>query len=171
MPSTGSLTLNDYDGQPGIIGYNTAEVTAANLAGIALDMGSFRTAVEAVTLGVSIKSELSIISRFNASNSKSADVLAQRGNKWMVSYLDATEFLDGGNTIPNPGYRKSFTLDIPTADLSYRTQGQDIVWALGGANNHVDFDNLVSKTETLIRSPYSGLVEVQQIEAVTRAGG
>jgi len=171
MPSTGSLTLNDYDGQAGIIGYNTEEVTAANMVAIATAMGNFRTAVEAVTLGLTIKSELSIIARFNASNAKASSQLAQRGNKWMVSYLDNTAFLDGLNTIPNPGYQKAFTFDIPTADLTFRSAGQDVVWDLNDPAPDADMDALATAIGALVKSPYSGSAVPQAIHTVTRSGG
>lgn len=171
MPSTASLTLNDYDGQPGIVGINVEEVTAANITAVATAMGNWRGAIEAITLGITIKSQLSILSRFNASNARATSNLAQRGNKWIVFYRDNSQFLDAGNTVPNPGFQRAFTLDIPTADLSFRTAQQDVVWAIGSLTNPTEFDDLVTAGQALVKSPYSGDILVERVEATTRAGG
>lgn len=171
MPSTASLTLNDYDGQSGVVGWNTQEVTAANFVDVATGLGSMRDKIEEVTLGISIKSELSIISRFNGSNAQATSELAQRGNKWRIAYTDDTEFLDAPtNTIPNPGYRKSFDLELPTADLSLREANSDFVYS-GGTGVSLAFETLATAVEAEVRSPYSGEVVVQFIKAVTRSGG
>ena len=172
MPSTASLTMADYDGQVGIVGYNIPEVTSANIVAVSTDIGELRTAIEAVTRGVSIKTEMSIISRHTSSNAKSTDELAQRGNKWRVSYRDITEFLDAPtNTIPNPGYLKAFDLEIPTADFAQRVNGSDVVFNEGTLGVSQAFTDLGSAIQDLVLSPYGGAIKVQLIEAVTRSGG
>lgn len=171
MTTVGSITLNDYDGQAGIVGFNFDEATAANFASLATAMGSIRSAIEAVTLGISTKSEMSIIARFAASDARATSPLAQRGNKWRVVYFDDTEWLDAPtNTIPNPGYRKSFDLEIPTADLSLRDGNSDVVFS-GGVGVDPLFETLALALVGNIRSPYSGDIGINYIEAVTRSGG
>lgn len=175
MPSNASLSINDYDAQTGIVGFQVAEVTAANLVGIATAMGTFRTTLTALIRGVVVQSQLSIISRFSASDVPATDDQAQRGNKWRVSYRDNTPFLDDpANTVVNYGYLKQFDFEIPTANLTLRENNSDVIYTLanGGIGASAAAINaFVAAANGLVRSPYGGDCQVINIEAVTRSGG
>ena len=171
MPTFGSISLNDYDGQTGVVGFRLEEATGANFVALATAMGDIRAGVEGITIGTTVKSEMSIIARFAASDVRATDPTAQRGNKWRVVYTDDQPFLDPGpNTIPNPGYRGSFDVEIPTADLTLRVNNSDIVYS-NGVGVDPAFEAFVLPFITNCRSPYSGTVAVNYIEAVTRSGG
>lgn len=172
MPSTFSLTINDYDRQTGVVGGNIEQLSGANFGAAVANLDAFRLAVEQVTIGISIKQELSYQEKFQDPRIAAGNDLAQRGNKWRVAYYDDTQYLDAPtNAVPNPGFRKPFDIEIPCADLTYRIGNSDQVWALGSATNDPDMDALVSAFEDLVRSPYTGEAEVTFIEAVTRSGG
>lgn len=171
MASNASLTLHDYDGQAGIVGFNTAEITAANFAGMTSAIEDLEDAVQAVTLGLVIQNELSSIRRKANSKAKSDDPNAQRGNKWMVTYMDNTAEHSAG--VPNTGYLKIFQLEIPTADLSMRIDNENDVYDAGldPASEIPEFITLADELNSIVRSPYGGVGLVLKIEAVTRGGG
>lgn len=174
MPSNASWSINDYDAQTGIVGIQTQEVTAGNLVAVATAMGNFRTAMQELIRGVVVQSQLSIVSRFSASDVPSTDDLAQRGNKWRVQYRDNTQFLDAGETVVNYGYLKMFDVEIPTANLTLRENNSDVIYTLtnGGIGaGAADINAFVAAFNALVRSPYGGAAQVIMIEAVTRAGG
>lgn len=171
MPTTGSISFNDYDGQTGVVGFNFTEITPANFVDVATGLGDLRAKIEPVILGLPIKSELSIIGRFNASNARASDSSAQRGNKWRISYADDQAWLDPGtDSIPNPGFQKPFDIELPTADLSLRASNSDFVYS-DGVGVTLAFESLVTSIENSCLSPYGGTVTVNFIKAVTRAGG
>lgn len=175
MPSNASISINDYDAQTGIVGFQTAEVTAGNFIGIATALGTFRTTMQELIRGVVVQSQVSIVSRFSASDVPSTDDLAQRGNKWRVSYRDNTPFLDAPtNSVVNYGYLKQFDVEIPTANLTLRENNSDVIYTLAGGGvgaAEADIEAFVTAFNNVVRSPYGGDAQVIMIEAVTRSGG
>lgn len=174
MPSNASITINDYDTQPGIVGFQVAEVTAANFVGIATALGTFRTTMMPLIRGLVIQSQLSILAKFDAATAPATDDQAQRGNKWRVQYRDNTEFLDVGETVVNYGYRKTFDIEIPTANLTLRENNSDVIYTLSGGGvgaAEANIEAFVAAVNNIVRSPYGGDAQVLMIEAVTRSGG
>ena len=175
MPSNASISINDYDSQTGIVGFQVAEVTAATIVGIATAMGTFRLAMMPLIRGVVVQSQLSIVSRFGASDVPATDDQAQRGNKWRVSYRDNTQFLDAPtNSVVNYGYLKQFDFEVPTANLTLRENNSDVIYTNSGGGVGAaasDINDFVAATNSLARSPYGGDAAVIRIEAVTRSGG
>lgn len=175
MPSNASWSINDYDGQTGIVGVQTTEITDLNFVAVATQMGTFRTTLTELIRGIFVQAQLSIISRFAASTDKATDDLAQRGNKWRVQYRDNTQFLDAPtNSVVNYGYLKPFDFEVPTADLTLRENNSDIIYTLAGGGvgaASADIEAFVAAANALVRSPYGGAAQVLMIEAVTRSGG
>lgn len=171
MASTGSITLKDYDGNTGVVGFHTAEITAANFAGMTSAIEDLEDAVEAVTTGLVIQNELSSIRRKANSKAKSGDATSQRGNKWLVTYMDNTAEIAVGT--PNAGYLKIFDVEIPTADLSMRIDNENDVYDAGldPESEIPEFITLADELNSIMRSPYGGVALVLKIEAVTRSGG
>lgn len=172
MVDSVSLTYNDYDGQAGIVSFNVDDVDATNFATIFGWVNTtMRDAINAITLGVDVKTEINNVQRYASSNTRATNPSAQRGNKWAVYYRDDTDWLDApANTIPNPGYLKPFSVEIPTADLSLRDANSNVVWT-GGVGVSSEFDDFAIAFVAQARSPYGGLPALQRIESTTRSGG
>lgn len=171
MASNGSISIKDYDGNLGVVGFHTAEITAGTFAAMTTAIEELETAIEAVTLGLVIQNELSSVRRKANSSATSGDPLAQRGNKWMVTYMDNTAEISVG--IPNQGFLKLFQLEIPTADLSLRVDNENDVYdaALTPESDSAAIITLANELNQIMRSPYGGVALVLRIEAVTRSGG
>lgn len=159
-----SFSLMDHNGERGTVGINTGAVTAVSLPGLLTEVGSLRGAIEGITLGVVAKEQLTV---FNTplANAPPADENAQVERAWLVSFEDDLPFFDDPvNAIPNEGYRKKFTLTIPTADL---------VGRLLPNSDQADLTDtqiaaFISAFETTARSPYGGTVNVLGMTAVGR---
>lgn len=167
MASRAALQQNDFDGDSTVVGFATDEITDTNIVSVSTAFGAFRAAVEAVTLGVSIQSGLTIESQFASSKTKAANSGAKRGNKWLVTFEDNQQWLDAPtNTIPNPNYRETFQITIGCADLSLRTNNSEIVYAPTGTWDAA-FVDLASKCENIVRSKFGTTGTVVEIRAVT----
>lgn len=175
MPTNLSISVNDYDAQTGIVGFQCAEVTDTNIVGIGTAFNTFRTTMMELLRGIAIQSQMTILSKYEASDVPASDDQAQRGNKWRVVYRDNTEFLDAPtNSVVNYGYRKTFDLELPTANLTLRENNSDVIYTLAGGGVGAgagDINAFVTAFNNLVRSPYGGDAQVIRIEAVTRTGG
>lgn len=158
------FTLIDHSSEQGRVSLATGDVTAVSLPGLLTEVGALRGAIEGITLGVVSKESLLVFDT-QLANAPPADENAQVERAWLVSYEDATAFFDDPvNAIPNAGYRKKFTLTIPTAD---------IVGRLLPGTDQADLTDtgiaaFVTAFETTARSPYGGAVNVLSITAVGR---
>jgi len=158
------FSLRDNNGDLSSLGIHTGAVTAVSLPGLLVEVGQLRTTIEALTLGVMADERLSV---FNTKLSalRAASPVAQVETKWVVGYHDDTAFFDAPvNAIPNAGYQKPFTFEIPTADYSLLDDGTeylDIDTALSPGNNF----RLVF--EATARSPYGGEVVLDYIRVMS----
>lgn len=175
MPSNLSISINDYDAQTGIVGFQCAEVSDTNFVGIATAFGEFRAAMMPLIRGVAIQSQMTIVSRFAAADQPATDDQAQRGNKWRVVYRDNSQWADAPtNSVPNYGYLKTFDVEIPTANLTLRENNSDVIYTQSGGGvgaADAQIEAFVAEFNSLVRSPYGGDAQVLRIEAVTRTGG
>lgn len=171
MPvGTASLTYVDYDGQKGQMSINTAPITAANIAAISTAMDTLKTETDVIVDGLGLAKHLTQVTYYAGQSANSPNDLAQRGNKWLVSYTDNTPELAVG--VPNPYYRKPFQFEIPTAKISLRFGGQNIVFNRGSsASNPQEFVDWVAAAEAVAKSPVGGDAQIELIEAVTTSGG
>lgn len=155
------FTLIDHNREQGRVSLNTGNVTAVSLPGLLTEVGALRTAIEGITLGVVGKESLMVFDT-QLANDPPSDELAQVESVWIVTYEDATAFFDDPvNAIPNAGYRKKFTLTIPTADISGRRLPN---------SDEADMSDsgiaaFVTAFENTARSPYGGEVNVLKIVA------
>jgi len=158
-----SLSIRDWDGQISNTQFNTGAVTAVSLPALLTQIGALRTAVDGLTIGV-LANESQTVFNTILSQDLPTDEFAQRGNKWLVSYHDNTQFFDAPvNAIPNAGYLKPFSLEIAAADNALLAQNEtflDITVNPGLA--------FVTAFEAMGRSPYGGAVVVDSIEQVNR---
>lgn len=175
MASNASITLNDYDGQAGVMGFNIPEILAGNFAAITTQLEVVEDAVEAITEGLVIQNQLSSIRRKQPSTARAASPTAQRGNKWLVSYTDIEQYLDAPtNSVPNPGYFKAFNFEIPTASLSLREDQRNEVYVydpVAPYSADAAITTFVDEIQDLAVSPYGGEMRVLKIEAQTVTGG
>jgi hypothetical protein len=116
--SYASQTLQDYGkvgsgtgGEKSSWSFWTANLTAANLTAQEGLISALFTATLDITRGS--QSSTRILAASTSSAVTNNDPLAQRENKWLVRYHDA----DG----------TKFTLEIPTADLSLLTDGDEFL--------------------------------------------
>lgn len=88
-------------------------LTAGNVAAQQALIATLESAQNAIILGTEVKTDLSF-ARVKNGASRPANVLAQRENKWVVRYHDATTF-------------QKFRVELPTADLSLLPLNSDFV--------------------------------------------
>lgn len=171
MASRSNITLNDFDGQAGSLGFAIPEITPVNLANHLTQMGVILATLDPITDGLPVAYELTRQVSQNASFQKSIVSSSQRGNKWAVTYRDSqASFVQGSETIPNVGYNKIFAVEIPTASFVLRENNSDIVYNLSGIEV-TGFGSFVLAFNGFARSPYGGTVQILEIRAVTRTGG
>jgi hypothetical protein len=145
------LSLRDNSREVGRSDFNIDPITVGNIGDILTAVGTFRTAVEGITLGVGAKESL-VMDETNLSALAPTNPNAQRGIKWKVQYSDNTPFFDPPvNAIPNAGYQQIFTNSIPTADLSLLDDGEEELDLTAGPG-------LAFKTafDAFVKSPYGG---------------
>lgn len=160
-----SFQLMDHDRETSIVGIRTGAVTGVSLPGLLTEVGTLRGAIEGITLGVVAKESLSVF-QTPLANVPPADENAQVERVWVVQFEDNLQFFDAPvNAIPNEGYKKKFTLTIPTADyegnLITNTDEADLTD--GGP-----IEAFVDAFEATARSPYGGTVTVLKMTAAGR---
>lgn len=89
-------------------------LTPANVAATATLCGNLKTALAALVLGRFIKDELTYTRELLGAQIPATDPLAQRENKWLCRYHDATTF-------------ERFQVSFPTADLSKHMTNSEFV--------------------------------------------
>lgn len=161
----GSFTVLDYDREKSNMGFNTAAITAASIAGTLTQFGALRTAIGAIIIG-NFSDEALYVNRTKISNVPATDPSAQRERKWLVQYEDTTQFFDAPvNAIPNAGYKSLHNMEIPTAkftvtNLPNNGDEADLT--------ETDIAAFVTAFEALVRSPYGGAVNIVKMTAVGR---
>lgn len=169
MPDQSSVTINDYDGQSGTFGMNSAILTAANFDAQMTALETVVNSLGAILDGVNVSYGVSHRVQLASSTVRSGDPNAQRGNKWQVHAYDNTANLAAG--VPNPYFQKPFTYEIPTARLDLRVSNSNTVWTSGGTANVADFDPFVTAFEAFAKSPVGGALQVSFIDTITASGG
>lgn len=169
MVGNASLTYVDFDGQKGVFAFNTAPVTAGNFAALNTSIDALKVATDAITDGLGLQKIVSQTTLLASLLAKSAVTDSQRGNKWLVQYVDTTEELGAG--VPNPYYRKPFSVEIPTADFDLRLANSGRVYVNGDPANPQVWLDWVNAFEAVAKSPVGGSPNVQEISDVTRTGG
>lgn len=167
MPAHGGFQIADYSNEKSVFGFQTGPVTALTLPGLLTQFGALRGAVEYIIDGV-VHKEWQYAFDSLLTNVLPGDPTVQRERKWLGTYEDTTQNLAVG--VPNPGYLKKFTFEIPTADF-----GPD-----EGDNPRLlpnqDVADLASPTiaafitafQAIARSPYGGETRVLSMQGVGR---
>ena len=159
-----NLSVRDYGGQIGSTTILTGAVTAVSLPGLLTQYGALRTAIAGIIDGVPSSENAHVFDTILSAAEPTSEY-AQRGTKWIVNYHDNLQFFDAPvNAIPNAGYLKPFSIELPTAKLSLLEEGSEeldlSVTAVAA---------FVTAFEAIARSPYNGTVEVDSIKYVPRS--
>ena len=154
-----SLTLRDWEGSLGDIQVNTGAVTAISLPALLGQIGALRTAIENITIGVAANESQTVFDTILSQDVPTSE-FAQRGNKWLVSYHDNTQFFDAPlNAIPNESYLRKYRVMIPTADNALLEDSEKRLDLT--VNPGLAFKNAF---EAIARSPAGGVVVVDFVE-------
>lgn len=165
MPGRIGFQMVDYSNEKKNFSLATGEVTAVSLPGLLTEVGTLRSAIEAITLGNMAKESLSVFDT-NLNAVPPASQTAQIEKSWLVTYRDVTQFFDDPiNAIPNEGYGRLYTMTIPTADdagvpLLPESDNADLTQSAMAA--------FVAAFEQTARSPAGGEVEVRTVRFVGR---
>lgn len=89
-------------------------ITPANQAAVETAWGNLLTAMAGVTLGRYVKNAVTLARNITGAQIPATDPLAQRENKWLARYHDATTF-------------QNFQCSIPTADVSLHMANSEFV--------------------------------------------
>lgn len=119
----GGFTIEDYSREKSTISVNIGGLTAANTVAKHAALDTLKGAISDITLGEIRKT--TVTESFAESSALVTDTNAQRESKWLVTLVDDTQFLDGGNTINNVGFGSRFTVEVPTADDALLTGNSD----------------------------------------------
>lgn len=160
MPGFFSVTYQDYSHEYATVGFPVPTITAANLAGLQADIVTLITAAEAISLGTMRRRQLT--HEFAGSGAVPTDQEAQREEKWLVGYIDVSATLAAG--VNNPMFGKSYTVTIPTAELTDHLSTNSDYADL----SEPEIDAFVTAFEAFARSPSGGAVNVQYIKFVGR---
>jgi hypothetical protein len=163
MPGEYKLSFRDNSREIARTQVHLGDITAVSLPGALTAVGNLRAAIGDITLGY-FAAESLLVDETTLSGDAPTDPTAQRGIKWTVGYIDTMQWLPApapANTIPNPGYQKIFTIQIPTADISLLISGQEDLDLTAGVG-------LAFKTafDATARSPYRGSVSVVYVRYV-----
>jgi len=164
MPAHGGYSITDYNGEKSPFGFGVGPITPATLPAVLSGFGNLRGAIENIIIGVVNKEWLYAFDT-PLTNVWPGDVNAQRERKWLIIYEDSTQFLDLANAIPNPGYLKKFTGEIPTADFS---GGRLLPGKDEGDLSETTMAAFVNQFQLLAKSPYGGTPRVLSMTGVGR---
>ena len=142
---------------------NMGPLTALNFDAKRAALNDLKAALPGIILGKVRRSH--VTEQFSEDTDPVTDVSAQRENKWLVTLVDDTQFLDVANTIANTGYGERFTITVPTAKSSLLPVGQETLnLADGGV-----VEAFVTALEAVANSPTGGNeVHVESIQYVGR---
>lgn len=128
MPTKGFITIEDYSQETSTMTFNLPEITALNFAGVTQDLDEVRDAVAAVVLGKIVNVGFTRTYNDDAINlTPVSDKNAQRERKFLVTMIDVKGWLDALGTIRNPGYGKTFNVEIPCIDVDLVANNKDEV--------------------------------------------
>lgn len=164
--------INDFDRERSSVSIGVENVNSGNIVAITLASANLRTSMEAITLGVFVDREITVSQAFASASTPATDPSAQREEKWLVTYEDISEYSNAPtNTVFNQGYRKVFTVEIPTANVGLRINNENTIYLRGASSpipNLVVAVDFVNALEAILKSPYGGDASVLKVEAVGR---
>jgi len=153
MPGVYSHTYKDYSGESSTVRVEGVPLTAANFDAQVTATNDLANSIAAVTLGQS--NRLSLGTQTNVSSAASANPVASREGKWLVTFTDDTDPTRKlSSEIPCADITDAL-LRIPNTDIADLTEAR---WL-----------NFVADFEAYTRAPTTGgTVSVQSIIFVGR---
>lgn len=123
--TTGSITIEDYNNEKSVMTFSLQDVDAlaSNFGSITQDADEVKDAILPLTLGA--VRQVTVSAQYPESAAAVTDKQAAREAKWLVTYKDTTQYLGAANTVPNPGFGKLFSFEIPCANRSLLTDNKD----------------------------------------------
>jgi len=159
-----TLTIEDVEGKKGSTSVNVGGLTLLNFTATRAALDTLKAAVAAVSLGELRQTTLSEI--VAQSVVEVTDNAARRGNKWLVTCRDVTQFWDVANTLNNLSYGELFDFTIPSADNALATIDHEKMDLTAGAGLA-----LKNAIEAIVLAPSGGNeIEVLQIKQVNHHG-
>lgn len=149
MPTRAFISLTDHENEKSGTQIWVQDVGVSNYGSVTQDIDELKDAIDTISIGTITESGFGK-SFPELGGFPSTDPQSQRETKWLITYQDVIQFLDGANTIANPGYLKIFTTEIPCADLSLLPAGQDELDITAGVG--LAFCNVFNPNA---RSPYN----------------
>jgi len=166
--STYELRYKDFSNEPSSVKFTSEQLDGANYNANMILAHDLRAATDNITIGARIL-ETVVSERLASVQPPVTDKSAQRERKWLVRYHDDSQFLDApANTVPNTGYGKVFTVEIPTADQSLLPAGNTDTIKPTDAGINAAIVTWIAAFEAFQRSPYNGAVEVDSLTLVGR---
>lgn len=162
-----SVVIQDFDGKKSSSNFNIGPLTVGNFLAVRAGLNELEEAIEDVVIGGLRSTHLteSIAQGGAAVTNK----FAQRGNKWIITMQDITEFFDVANTMSNDNYLNTFSTEIACADNALLpADGRDTL-ILSGVGADAKVTRLVAAIEAGTQSPWGGPdIKVLQIKQVNR---
>jgi hypothetical protein len=149
MPSKVTLKALDYGSEATRLGFNVAQMTAANFDATLTDISTLQGAIQNVSLG--LHDGKSVLAQDIPVGPKATVVNAQRESKWRVKYEDDTDPIGDGS------------FEIGMADLQFLVAGTGIMDVSAGAGAA-----LVTAIEATVVSRLGNSVTVDEITHVGR---
>lgn len=154
MASQYELTYNDNTvvgttPEKGRVRFNIVDITAGNLVATQTALADLLAAIQAIVLG-ELNKERIVLSDTLSSSSPAASPLAQRENKWLVTYTDTTT-------------HRIFKSEIPTADLSLLSGNSEALDLSAGVGL-----TFKQKFEAVVKSIEGNAVQVISVKYVGR---
>ena len=162
----GSFTILDNSRESSSFGFATGALTPVSLPGALTAFGTLRTKTAAIVKGT-IAAEALIVNRTKLSNTPPVDPTSDVGRKLLVTYEDTTEYFDDPvNAIPNAGFGKVFSVEIP--DFDDTLAGVMIANTDDVNMGQAAIGEWITAFEALAKSPYNGAVHVTRMQRVQR---
>lgn len=159
MPDMAVIGMRDYSREIGHSNINIVDITAGNLAAQQALLTTLGTEVLDVTRGILAEVEIQAITPGTSILPTLEE--AQIEKTWLILYVDTQAFLDPGpDTVPNPGWGKTFQAHLPTAVYTDHLLPASDFADLA----ETDIAAFVAAFEALVVSPYGGTIEVQSIQ-------
>lgn len=145
-----ALSVREFSGKTGNFSIFHGPITVGTLAGFLTQWGALKTAIDTVTNGVLAKEQITMDNTILSALFPVSE-FAQRGNKWLVHYV---------NTVSG----KPYELTIPCADPTGRLNAGTDIANMANA----DIIALVAAVEAIGRSPENDAdgINVDKIEFV-----
>lgn len=152
MTSRGSLRGKDFGGESTSVGFRLPTATSANFDALVIDMQELQDAFNGVTIGDLTAKKLNTIDEEVGPDA--ASPLAQRENKWRVTYTDNVDANGNGS------------FEIPMADLTQLVAGGELLDVSAATPG----ETLVNAIEANIVSRLGNAITVQSVRFVGRKG-